>query len=294
MYVQAIERATKFTRPLNIILRYYNSTEVHPGAATLILLNKDGWVLTCAHVAKLLIDAEAINKKYAEYKKELSESIGHKKEKQILRDLERKYGYSKKSLVELRLRFAGCVDKLSGFEIQAEPAIDIALLKFKGFTHVIADEFPIFPRDTSTLKQGKFLCRLGFPFPEFQNYQYFPQTQTIDWVESGRDKSPQFPIEGMLTRHVANEQGKIVGFELSTPGLKGQSGGPAFDAAGMVWGMQSQTGHLDLDFDVNQEVFREGVRKKVTDSAFLHVGKCVHVDVIKEFLRTHNVQFNEG
>lgn len=106
--------------------------------------------------------------------------------------------------------------------------------------------------------------------------------------------TPRFPIEGMLTRHVADAQGNIIGFELSTPGLRGQSGGPAFDTEGKVWGMQCQTAHLDLDFDIDQKVIRRGIEKRVTDNAFLHVGRCVHVDILKSFMKDNGVQFSEA
>jgi hypothetical protein len=95
---------------------------------------------------------------------------------------------------------------------------------------------------------------------------------------------PRFPIDGMVSRHVLDASGKLGGFELTTPGLRGQSGGPAFDTDGRIWGMQSQTWHLDLNFDVEQNVLREGKRKKITSNPFLHAGRCVHVDVLKDFM----------
>jgi hypothetical protein len=58
--------------------------------------------------------------------------------------------------------------------------------------------------------------------------------------------------------------------------------------------MQSATNHLDLDFDINVEVIRQGLKQRVKDSAFLHVGQCVHVNPIKTFLRANNVEFMEG
>jgi len=97
----------------------------------------------------------------------------------------------------------------------------------------------------------------------------------------------------MLTRHLVQDN-KIIGFEMSTPGLRGQSGGPVFDTDGVIWGMQSATRHLDLDFDVNQELLRDGKKKRVTDSAFLHVGHCVHVNILKEFMREQKVDFQEN
>ena len=161
-------------------------------------------------------------------------------------------------------------------------------------TTLACDHFPTFPADTTGLKQGKFLCRLGFPFPAFTNFAYDREKDLIEWTAGGRQDTPQFPIEGMLTRYLADEGGNVIGFEMSTPGLRGQSGGPVFDDRGRVWGMQAATNHLDLDFDVNQEVLRDGQTKKVTDSAFLHVGHCIHVNAMKDFMRTQGVAFTES
>lgn len=47
--------AGEFTRPIHTIVRYFGSTDVHPGAATLFFINSDGWALTCRHVAEHLI-----------------------------------------------------------------------------------------------------------------------------------------------------------------------------------------------------------------------------------------------
>ena len=56
-------------------------------------------------------------------------------------------------------------------------------------------------------------------------------------------ETPRFPIEGMLTRHIMHGN-EIAGIELSTPGLRGQSGGPLFNSEGLVCGMQSGTNHF--------------------------------------------------
>jgi hypothetical protein len=58
--------------------------------------------------------------------------------------------------------------------------------------------------------------------------------------------------------------------------------------------MQAATNHLDLDFDVDIEVLRDGKKRRIQESAFLHVGHCVHVDALKRFMREHNVAFQEG
>ena len=66
------------------------------------------------------------------------------------------------------------------------------------------------------------------------------------------------PIEGVVTHKLLRPTLGMIGCEMSTPRLNGQSGGPAFDTAGKIWGMQTAMAHLDLDVDVDQEVIREG------------------------------------
>jgi len=296
MFTQAIEIAEKFTRPIHSISRYYGSTIIQPGTATLFFINSDGWALTCAHVAKQLIVAEELAGKANNFKKELSERRGTQKGKRLIKELEKKYNYSKSTLFELHNLFVNCIEGKLKFQLIKHPNmnIDAALIKFEDYDKLRCDTFPIFPSDTSALQQGKFLCRLGFPFPEFKNFGYDKQNDKSIWTDTGQPNTPRFPLEGMLTRHVGDSEGNIIGFELSTPGLRGQSGGPAFDADGKVWGMQSQTAHLDLNFDIDQKVIRRGIAKSVTDHAFLHVGRCIHVDVLKSFMRDNNVQFAEG
>jgi len=294
MFVEAIRIVQKFIRPIHILARNYGSSVIQPGTATLFFVNADGWALTCRHVASQLAAGGALAKKAEAFKQELSARRGSQKERKLLKELERKYQYDKNVVFELHNRFLNCVEGSLKFSIIVDKNVDAALVKFEEYSRLLCDSFPVFPADTSSLQQGKFLCRLGFPFPEFQNFAYDEKTDRIVWTDIGRAITPQFPIEGMVTRHVLNSEGHIFGFEMSTPGLRGQSGGPVFDTEGKVWGMQSATGHLDLDFDVDQEVLRQGKKKHVTDSAFLHVGLCIHVDVLKSFMKANGVQFVEG
>lgn len=289
MFVDAIESAAKFTRPIHTIQRFYGSQEVFPGAATLFFVNPDGWAVTCRHVAQAFIAADQLSERKRAFEAEFAKLPTGKKRQQE-KDLERKHRLKKGELYELKNRFIGCAIGDLDIKFLMHTAADLALVKFSGFSSLEVNEFPVFPADGSEIKQGRSLCRLGFPFPEFTNFAYNAQSDSIDWVEDGRANSPRFPIEGMVTRHLAGPNG-AVGIEVSTPGLRGQSGGPAFDVEGTVWGMQSATAHLDLDFDVDMEVVRQGRKTHKTDSAFLHVGHCVHADVIKAFMREHGVDF---
>ena len=293
MFVHAIEIAAKYTRAIHSICRNYGSSIVEPGTATLFFVNSDGWALTCGHVADQLAAGVALHRKAEAFRKELSTLQGTQKQRELLRETEKKYGYTKNTPFELRNRFMDCVEGNLKFSIIKHQRYDVALVKFEDYTRLLCDTFPVFPSDTSSLQQGKMLCRLGFPFPEFTNFAYDDKTDKINWSDTGRRTTPRFPIEGMVTRRLLDDKREVFGFEMSTPGLRGQSGGPALDAEGKVWGMQFRTAHLDLDFDVDQEVMRNGLQKRVTDSAFLHTGLCIHVDVLKSFLKDKSVVFTE-
>ena len=294
MFINAIARAAEFTRPIHFITRRLGSPDVLPGAGTLFFVNADGWALTCKHVAQELVGADQLRTRYAAFKAERAAIPGGQTSRQPFRELERHYGFTAASTVESLNSFVGCVEGTVEIDLRMHATLDVALLHFRNFTRLLCTAFPVFAADGRLLRQGKSLCRLGFPFPEFNNFEYDAQADEIRWTSAGRAQSPQFPIDGMVTRHLGDASGQITGFEMSTPGLRGQSGGPAFDVDGRVWGMQSATNHLDLDFDVDLDVLRSGVSRRVKDSAFLHVGHCLHVDVLKQFMHEHGVRFGEA
>jgi len=297
MFVNAIEKVTEFTRPVHTIQRFFGESKVISGAATLFFVNDEGWALTCRHVAELFIAANLLQQRYQAFKAEQNVLFGKKKRifKFIIEKvLERKYDFGRGKVVELKNLLVNCIDGPLGLQILLHPELDVALLKFENYTSLLSTSFPIFAVNGDNLKQGRSLCRLGFPFPEFTNFSYESKTDSIDWNDQGRTDTPRFPIDGMVTRHITGPSGAFIGFEMSTPGLRGQSGGPAFDMDGRIWGMQSATNHLDLNFDVDMEVIRNGHKKRISNNAFLHVGHCVHVDVLKSFMREHKVYFAEG
>ncbi|HKT31342.1 MAG TPA: serine protease [Gammaproteobacteria bacterium] len=294
MFIDAIEKAASYTRAIHSIARYQRSTLIIPSAATLFFVNAEGWALTCKHVAQQVLASDGLLSRYTEFKSKCLAVRGQPRSKQQIQKLEREYSFTDGSLVELLNRFMNCIEGPLQVNIEFHPELDVALLHFTGFTKLLCDTFPIFAMSDSDLKQGMFICRLGFPFAEFSNFKYDDTHERIAWTASGREDTPRFPVEGMVTRYLINQNGQRIGFEVSTPGLRGQSGGPAFDSEGHVWGMQSQTNHLDLDFDVDIEVIRMGQKRKIRQSTVLHVGHCVHVSVLKAFMRQHKVAFQEG
>lgn len=291
MFIKAIEDVDKFTRPLHTIVRNYGGL-ISPGTSTFFFVNEDGVAITCKHVLNLIVQSDAINNQFNLFKADLAKLAKDNKYKKNLMGLELKYKLKKETTLQVKNNFVNCVDTMTGMTCHAHPTLDLAIIIFQGFTKKLYDSYATFVTDPNKIKQGKYLCRLGYPFPEFNNFQHNQVTDDIEWTNTGVQSSPRFPIDGIITRFVGDGQGQIIATELSTPGLKGQSGGPLFDTDGLVYGMQYETSHLHLGFDIkDKEVINDGKKSKVSNSPFLHVGHCIHVDRIKEFLTLHNIKF---
>ena len=291
MFVQSIEKAAQFTRPIHSIVRTYGGKKIIPGAATLFFVNDEGYAITCKHVIDLLASSDNLNKQYGNFKTERDKLPRDGQFKRNLKGLELKNKYTDESIVQVKNTFVDCVDFMSGFSWHVHPKHDLAILKFNDYKKLHYNGHAVFVKDSSTIKQGEFVCRLGFPFPEFTNFRFNEISDEIEWTKEGISASPRFPIEGMITRFLADEQ-KLFGIELSTPGLKGQSGGPLFNKDGIVYGMQFSTKHLHLGFDIiDKEIITNNKLKKVSDYSFLHLGQCIHADTIKDFLKEKNVSY---
>jgi hypothetical protein len=294
MFVNAIEEVSAYTRAIHSISRNYKSSKIIPGAASLFFVNEDGVAITCKHVINWISQSNAVGKKYKEFLHEKSLIPDGAKQQFYVKNLEKKYGLNETILVQMKTTFVDCIDRISGFTWHLHPDYDLAIIKFNDYNQTFYKGFARFSKDGEQLKQGKFLCRLGFPFPEFNNFTHNPESDDIEWTSFGVKSSPRFPLEGMVTRFVGDKKGIKFGIEMSTPGLRGQSGGPLFDEKGIVFGMQSRTKHLHLGFDIEEkEIFSKGKSKKINDYSFIHLGECIHVDIIKDFLRKHDVKFYE-
>lgn len=293
MFKEAIEKVAHFTRPVHTIIRTYGGKKIIPGAATFFFVNEEGYAITCKHVVELLASSDHININYAKFKQERDRLTKDHNYKKNLKGLELKYKLNSESVIQIKNTFLDCVDTMSGFTWLLHPVYDLAILKLNGFTKLHYKDFAQFKKGPAQIYQGEFLCRLGFPFPEFTNFNYNETADDIEWNSNGIVGSPRFPIEGMVTRFLA-EDNKLYGIELSTPGLKGQSGGPLFNKEGIVCGMQFSTKHLHLGFDIEEkEITVNNQLKTISDYSFIHLGQCIHSDIIKEFLVENKVKFYE-
>ena len=87
---------------------------------------------------------------------------------------------------------------------------------------------------------------------------------------------------------MAEDKHEMLYVETSTPGLKGQSGGPIFTTKGHIYAMQVATAHMPLGFSPTIEV--DG-RTEVANQ-FMNVGLGLHVRIIREILDEHGIRYD--
>jgi S1-C subfamily serine protease len=105
-----------------------------------------------------------------------------------------------------------------------------------------------------------------------------------------------FPNDGIHTRMIVfvNPDSKLQAkfIETSTPGLRGQSGGPLFDASGRIWGIQSHTDHLELGF--SPKILKDKKMVEVKEHQFLHVGRATHVQHVIDIFNERGVRYDSA
>ena len=291
MFVNAIETVANYTRAFHIIRRRYGDNAVFPDCGTLFFVNDKGYALTAKHIASAIPAADQMEKKFKDF---LAERAGLRRDDSFRFEeklLEKKYGLGKDAVCQLRNTFVDCVEGGSGFSCNFHPKYDLALIHFNEPTAMRYSGHAVFAKTPP--KQGQSLCCLGFPFPEYTNYRYNPEIDSIEFFNGGIPVSPRFPTEGMVTRFLRDEE-RFFGIELSSPGLPGQSGGPLFDTAGHVCGVQFATKIVHINSDVvDREILIGNTMEKITDYGFLRLGQYINADVIRDFLRTNGVEFFE-
>lgn len=290
MFVEAIESVDKFTRPIYSLTRTYGGT-ISGGTGTMFFVNNDGVAVTCKHIAQLIIQANQVNETYAKFSRERSEIKQGGNYWEALAELEAKYNYTSNTVIQIKLNYFKAFDSITTMQLHLHGTLDLAIIEFQGFKEKRYGSHARFVDNKDLVKQGQYLCRLGYPFPEFTNYQLNKQTDDIEWTETGNPNTPRFPIDGIITRFVSDGK-QVASIEMSTPGLRGQSGGPLFDTNGQIYGMQFLTSHYHLGFDMQEkEVMINGVPTNISNYPFLHVGWCVHVDRIREFLDEKKIKY---
>ena len=212
-----------------------------------MVLNKEGWILTAAHILDLLKKLSKARDDYAALapkEKAIRENPGLKssaKKKQLRKLLHNK------SLLTHYSPWWG-LPGASMVEGHGLGLVDLAVCRLEPFDPKWVSNYPVLKDPSRGLDPGTSLCRTGFPFHQIE--PQFDETKETFLLPKGSLPLPLFPIEGIFTRTIGIQSPDWSGayplqlLETSSPGLKGQSGGPIFDVNGTVWAIQSRTKRL--------------------------------------------------
>ena len=272
MFARAYDLAKDFTHPLIISTRLQNGT-VKCAIGAFVVVNAEGWIVTAAHAVRVLPAAQQHATEIASLAQARDgiEADKTKTDKQKRRALARLQP-NPEWITNSSLWWGR--DGFRVREFRVNEAADIAVGRLDGYDPAFCPTYPTF-KNPRSLRIGTSLCRLGFPFHE-ASATFDPATSTFT-LAPGTLPVPRFPIEGIYTRNFLahrspDGQRDVLFIETSSPGLKGQSGGPVFDVNGVVWGIQSHTRHFPLGF--SPKVKRAG--KEVEENQFLNVGLACH------------------
>lgn len=265
MFSKACAQAREWTRPLVVSVRYADgSTEAFVG--TYFLVTKEGWALTAGH----LFDTFVKFQKDQEKKKE-AEGMDPSR---VVTD--------PKWITNHSFWFGDDTIRLS--KVIVNRKIDMAIMKLENVRGV--NSLPVF-RSAETIAPGTSLCRMGFPFSNLKT-EFNAESKNFS-LSKNSIPIPFFPNECMHTRNISMgrepEGLDVLYLETSTPGYKGQSGGPVFDAEGRVCGMQVRNNYIALGKPPEMSVM--GGENPMQEYASL--GVAVHSQTLVQFLKMNNV-----
>jgi len=288
MFANALKSVIPYTHPLVISQRFFDGT-VECGIATYIVINKEGWIMTSAHVLGALLYAQKHEKEIAEYEKRETEIKSNPKLKPNQRKrMLQKLIINNKWITNQSYWWGQDGVKVDDYIYNSFR--DLAIGKIESFDEKSISAFPTFKNPQNELLTGTSLCKLGFPFHQIK--ATFDESANVFSFEPGALPMPRFPLEGIHTRvsiiihEKTKDKAKFI--ETSSPGLRGQSGGPIFDTDGNIWGLQSRTNHLALGFSPKKKTGK----KEVEEHQFISVGIGTHVEEIVNFLTDNNIEFN--
>lgn len=288
MFAKALKSVSVYTYPVIISQRFYNEN-VKCSCATFIILNEEGWILTSAHVLALLNIAKKHSIEYSDYKKRKVEIESNPKLNIKQKNKRIKHLPINKQWIINQSYWWG-KDRVAINNFFIDRMADLAIGRIEPFDSKSISVYPTFKNPKKELSVGTSLCRLGFPFHNIN--ASFDEDKNSFQIAPGVLPMPRFPIEGIHTRvaiFVDEKSKREVKFiETSSPGLRGQSGGPIFDIYGNIWGLQSRTSSFSLGF---KPKVKHG-NKEVEENQFINVGLGTHVEEIVHFLTDKKIKFN--
>ena len=249
MFQVACRQLQKTVMPI-IVSWKDDQDKINSGVGAGIIINEDGWFITAGHILAKICNLE---------KETQDHTSGNRYSGQATH-----YG----------IVFGTTNANLDEVMIQSE--IDLGIGVLKGYSPPPNYQFPLLRK--GGVEQGELLCRFGYPFIDSDSI--FPEWTGEIFEFSNLFPIPSFVNEAMVSRFLGLPSG--IWIETSSPGLRGQSGGPLVDTDGLICGIQVNTFPYPLDF--------EGRAKNQT----MNVGRAVHVETIRKALDLHKIPYQTG
>lgn len=273
MFREAIDIARHYTAPV-ILSEMAVNGECASGVGAFVIINDDGWFVSANHIME-----------------DLSKGIEAARDtKQRLANGE---DVSPTDIIECSSWWS--FDSLKIKDAYGYRGLDLVVGRLEPFHPSWVRLYPVFKKvEERDFKPGTSLCKIGYPFNEMIT-TWNDGKKGFDIDES---RLPTlFPLDGIYTRTIdlhsrSGEPSEIPykWVETSTPGLRGQSGGPIFDNKGVVWGIQCQTQIYDLDFDM--EVTEKKSGEKMIIPQFWNVGCGVHPESLFAAFDKLDIKYN--
>jgi hypothetical protein len=279
MFSAAVALARQYTYPIVFFTRN-SSNKCQSGIGSFVVINEEGWIITAWHIIKHMIELRDASEKHQadEVKRQAirqdSSINANEKARQLKKIPNPPNAITNYSHI---IGWPG-VDLNT---VHFLPDADLAVAKLDGFKPEYVLSYPSFKDPSKPMNSGSSLCKLGFPFHTI-NVTFNQATSMFD-LPAEAFPIPHFPIEGIFTRRVMLKTNHQTPYpqmfvETSSPGLKGQSGGPTFDTHGAIWAIQSQTASLPLEFGTKE-------------NQYFNVGWGTHSETIIGFLREKYINF---
>lgn len=267
MYKKACKEALNYIRPIIIGKKYYKNNNIINDIGTIIVLNKHGDILTTKEIAENIILSIDTKNVFDPIFKELKD----KKEKQV-KKIEKKYKLDNQTITNLSVQIVDVAETITNIKIIMHNYLNLAIIKSDN-NNVFIDKFPKF--SNKDIEQGQSFVATGFAFPEYENFEYNYNTNEIE-SNHKRMNFPTYPIEGIITRNLMDENGNISEFEISNEIYIGMNGGPLLDKEGNIYGILSSNKNIYVN---NILIKRAGIAIKSKD--------------IIEFLKYNNIEYGE-
>ena len=272
MFRNAIKNGLEYIRPLLTGKLIYKDKVIMNNLSTLIVLNKNGDILTTLNNAELFLIEDDNNEVYPNILKEIDEESSERKK----RKLEEKYGIKDNSIVGIHNIIIDIAKNPGRLNIIKHPYLDLAIIKIEHNKNILVKNFPKFVSTPPEI--GTSVCNLGFAFPEYKTFKYDQETHKITTTNEVMN-FPVFPNEGIITRNIIDKENNLSMIETSNEVINGTQGGVLLNQDGNVLGMLAGTNIIKSTLP--------------NDDFTMRLGITINSQTIIKFLKDNNIEFEE-